>query len=189
MAIFEAKRLVVMAYLNRLYRKLVRHNAKSIENIKEITIPMLLNKFSWGSIATIGVWYQPHHPSMILAEESCSLKQQNNNPGELSISTRYPKARGMAREQEKLTIVFIEVIENLKDLNSHKDYGSCAWSQVCIDDDQYGDQKPKQLPIMLIMIAEVAAGNATAGEEKWEAAKTTPKAEFCMPSCKGSTET
>ncbi|KAG5587201.1 hypothetical protein H5410_047635 [Solanum commersonii] len=26
---------------NRLYRKLVRHNAKSIENIKEITIPMV----------------------------------------------------------------------------------------------------------------------------------------------------
>ncbi|KAG5592829.1 hypothetical protein H5410_043343 [Solanum commersonii] len=50
-------------------------------------------------------------------------------------------------------------------------------------------KKPKQLPIMLIMIAEVAAGNATAGEEKWEVAKTTPKAEFCMPSCKGSTET
>ncbi|KAG5568072.1 hypothetical protein H5410_064916 [Solanum commersonii] len=37
-------------------------------------------------------------------------------------------------------------------------------------------KKPKQLPIMLIMIAEVAAGNATAGEEKWEVAKTTPKA-------------
>lgn len=39
------------------------------------------------------------------------------------------------------------------------------------------------------MIAEVAAGNATAGEEKWEVAKTTPKAEFCIPTCKASIET
>lgn len=49
-------------------------------------------------------------------------------------------------------------------------------------------KKPKQLPIKFITIAEVAAGSATAGEEKWEVAKTTAKAEFCMPTCKKSTE-
>lgn len=32
--------------------------------------------------------------------------------------------------------------------------------------------------------ADIAEGNATIGEVKWEVAKTTPSEEFCMPTCK-----
>lgn len=41
--------------------------------------------------------------------------------------------------------------------------------------------KPKLLPIIFIITADMAEGNETSGEVKWEVAKTTPKAEFCIP--------
>jgi len=48
----------------------------------------------------------------------------------------------------------------------------------------YLQRKPKLLPITFITTADTAGGTATIGEEKWEVAKTTPKEEFCMPTCK-----
>lgn len=43
--------------------------------------------------------------------------------------------------------------------------------------------KPKLLPMIFIITAEMAAGSATKGEVKWEVAKTTPNEEFCIPTC------
>uniref|UniRef100_M1A2Z7 Sodium-bile acid cotransporter n=1 Tax=Solanum tuberosum TaxID=4113 RepID=M1A2Z7_SOLTU len=48
----------------------------------------------------------------------------------------------------------------------------------------YLQKKPKVLPIMFIMTADIAGGNATNGDVKCAVAKTTPKEEFCMPTCK-----
>lgn len=48
----------------------------------------------------------------------------------------------------------------------------------------YLQRKPKLLPITFIITADTAGGTTTIGEEKWEVAKTTPKEEFCMPTCK-----
>lgn len=47
----------------------------------------------------------------------------------------------------------------------------------------YLQMKPKLLPIIFMIIADMAGGNATSGEVKWEVAKTTPKDEFCIPTC------
>lgn len=44
--------------------------------------------------------------------------------------------------------------------------------------------KAKLLPIIFISTADMAGGSATSGEVKWEAAKTTPKDEFCIPTCR-----
>jgi hypothetical protein len=35
-----------------------------------------------------------------------------------------------------------------------------------------------------IITADTAEGTETIGEVKWDDAKTTPKEEFCMPTCK-----
>jgi hypothetical protein len=43
--------------------------------------------------------------------------------------------------------------------------------------------RPSVLPIMFMMTAESAGGRATKGEEKCAVAKTTPKDEFCIPTC------
>lgn len=47
----------------------------------------------------------------------------------------------------------------------------------------YLQKKPKLLPMMFIMTADIAAGNATIGDVKWDVARTTPKEEFCIPTC------
>ena len=47
--------------------------------------------------------------------------------------------------------------------------------------------KPKLLPMIFIITADIAGGNATIGDEKWEVAKTTPNEEFCIPTCKNFT--
>lgn len=44
--------------------------------------------------------------------------------------------------------------------------------------------KPKVLPMIFIITADIAGGNAIIGEEKWEVAKTTPNEEFCIPTYK-----
>lgn len=41
--------------------------------------------------------------------------------------------------------------------------------------------KPKVLPMMFMMTADMAQGRETRGEVKWELARTTPKDEFCIP--------
>ena len=48
----------------------------------------------------------------------------------------------------------------------------------------YLQTTPRVLPIMFIITADKAGGNATKGDEKWEVAKHTPKDEFCMTTCK-----
>ena len=48
----------------------------------------------------------------------------------------------------------------------------------------YLQKKPKVLPMMFIITADIAGGNATIDDVKWAVAKTTPKEEFCMPTCK-----
>lgn len=45
----------------------------------------------------------------------------------------------------------------------------------------YLQKKPKLLPMIFIITADIAAGRAIAGVEKWEVAKTTPSEEFCIP--------
>jgi hypothetical protein len=47
----------------------------------------------------------------------------------------------------------------------------------------YCHTRPSVLPIMFMMTAEIAGGRATKGEEKCAAANTTPKDEFCIPTC------
>jgi len=37
--------------------------------------------------------------------------------------------------------------------------------------------------MMFIITADIAGGNATIGEVKCDAANTTPKEEFCIPTC------
>ena len=37
---------------------------------------------------------------------------------------------------------------------------------------------------MFMITADMAGGNATIGDGKWDVAKTTPKEEFCIPTCK-----
>lgn len=46
-------------------------------------------------------------------------------------------------------------------------------------------KKPKLLPMIFIITADIAGGNATNPEVKCEVAKTTPNDEFCIPTCKG----
>ena len=45
--------------------------------------------------------------------------------------------------------------------------------------------KPKLLPMIFMITADIAGGNATIGEAKCDVAKTTPKEEFCIPTCEG----
>ena len=40
---------------------------------------------------------------------------------------------------------------------------------------------PRLLPIMFIITADIAGGNATIAELKWAVANTTPNDEFCIP--------
>lgn len=47
----------------------------------------------------------------------------------------------------------------------------------------YLQKKPRLLPMMFIITADIAGGNATIGEVKCDAANTTPKEEFCIPTC------
>lgn len=47
----------------------------------------------------------------------------------------------------------------------------------------YCHMRPSVLPIMFMMTAESAGGRVTKGEEKCAVAKTTPKDEFCIPTC------
>jgi hypothetical protein len=47
----------------------------------------------------------------------------------------------------------------------------------------YCHTRPSVLPITFMMTAESAGGRATKGEEKCAAANTTPKDEFCIPTC------
>lgn len=47
----------------------------------------------------------------------------------------------------------------------------------------YCHTRPSVLPIMFMMTAESAGGRETKGEEKCAAANTTPKDEFCIPTC------
>lgn len=37
--------------------------------------------------------------------------------------------------------------------------------------------------MIFIMTADIAAGNATIGDVKWDVARTTPREEFCIPTC------
>lgn len=37
--------------------------------------------------------------------------------------------------------------------------------------------------MIFISTADIAEGKATMGEVKWDVAKTTPRDEFCMPTC------
>ena len=46
-------------------------------------------------------------------------------------------------------------------------------------------KKPKLLPMIFIITADIAGGNATNPEVKCEVAKTTPNDEFCIPTCNG----
>lgn len=48
----------------------------------------------------------------------------------------------------------------------------------------YRQMNARQLPMMFIITADMAEGNATIDEAKWVVAKITPKEEFCMPTCK-----
>lgn len=47
----------------------------------------------------------------------------------------------------------------------------------------YLQMNPKLLPMIFMITADIAGGNATIGEVKWDVAKTTPKDEFCIPTC------
>ena len=47
----------------------------------------------------------------------------------------------------------------------------------------YCHTRPSVLPMMFMMTAESAGGRVTNGEEKCAAASTTPKDEFCIPTC------
>lgn len=47
----------------------------------------------------------------------------------------------------------------------------------------YLQKKPRLLPMMFMITADIAGGNATMGEVKCDAANTTPKEEFCIPTC------
>lgn len=40
--------------------------------------------------------------------------------------------------------------------------------------------------MIFIITAEIAGGNATIADAKWEVARTTPKEEFCIPTCVNS---
>ena len=42
--------------------------------------------------------------------------------------------------------------------------------------------------MMFMITADMAGGNATIGDGKWDVAKTTPKEEFCIPTCKEKIE-
>lgn len=61
------------------------------------------------------------------------------------------------------------------------------WSSLALLSESEGSiclqMNPKLLPIIFITTADIAEGNATIGEMKWDVAKTTPKEEFCMPTC------
>lgn len=52
----------------------------------------------------------------------------------------------------------------------------------------YCHTRPSVLPIMFMTTAETAGGSATKGEEKCAVAKTTPRDEFCIPTCKPEEE-
>lgn len=51
------------------------------------------------------------------------------------------------------------------------------------DGSRYLQKKPRLLPMTFISTADIAEGNATIGEVKCDVAKTTPREEFCMPTC------
>jgi hypothetical protein len=55
------------------------------------------------------------------------------------------------------------------------------WSEVGILICLHTTAKP--LPMMFIRTADTAAGTAVKGDAKWMVARTTPKDEFCIPTC------
>lgn len=55
---------------------------------------------------------------------------------------------------------------------------------VCVcesEGSKFLQKDPRLLPIMFIITADIAAGNATIAELKCAVAKTTPNDEFCIP--------
>lgn len=71
--------------------------------------------------------------------------------------------------------------------NGTRGSGHHCWSVegICLRSDGsiYLQTKPKLLPIIFMITADIAGGSATRGDVKCDVASTTPKEEFCIPTC------
>ena len=71
----------------------------------------------------------------------------------------------------------------------HAVFELCSLSSLGLSFESEGlmclQMTPKLLPMIFMITADIAGGNATIGEAKWDVAKTTPNEEFCIPTCEG----